>query len=268
MIVLKIDSKNLYEVIEKIESLGLNISDSYVEKDMIALNEVFRKSLKRIDQEFFDRYIKSNLIDEIPYSEYRLWIKISSLKELREEYSLEIMDKILRREIFDMLSVEDLDIFAGFDILNILNNMEINYSFPLSTKDRFKITNNVRSFLIENYEDSLWKIEELKNHIESLYLVKKDEILKKTNKNNIKEKIIEKKEDNSLKVEEDLNILDADIPYTPDTPDIEMPDIPDIDFPDIPDVELPTDIIEDKKEHNKKKKTGNSVFRGRGKPNL
>lgn len=268
MIVLKIDSKNLYEVIEKIETLGLNISDSYVEKDMIALNEVFRKSLKRIDQEFFDRYIKSDLIDEIPYSEYRLWIKISSLKELREEYSLEIMDKILRREIFDMLSVEDLDIFAGFDILNILNNMEINYSFPLSTKDRFKITNNVRSFLIENYEDSLWKIEELKNHIESLYLVKKDEILKKTNKNNIKEKIIEKKEDNSLKVEEDLNILDADIPDTPDTPDIEMPDIPDIDFPDIPDVELPTDIIEDKKEHNKKKKTGNSVFRGRGKPNL
>lgn len=268
MIVLKIDSKNLYEVIEKIEGLGLDISDSYVEKDMIALNEVFRKSLKRIDQEFFDRYIKSDLIDEIPYSEYRLWIKISSLKELREEYSLEIMDKILRREIFDMLSVEDLDIFAGFDILNILNNMEINYSFPLSTKDRFKITNNVRSFLIENYEDSLWKIEELKNHIESLYLVKKDEILKKTNKNNIKEKIIEKKEDNSLKVEEDLNILDADIPDTPDTPDIEMPDIPDIDFPDIPDVELPTDIIEDKKEHNKKKKTGNSVFRGRGKPNL
>lgn len=268
MIVLKIDSKNLYEVIEKIKSLGLDISDSYVEKDMIALNEVFRKSLKRIDQEFFDRYIKSNLIDEIPYSEYRLWIKISSLKELREEYSLEIMDKILRREIFDMLSVEDLDIFAGFDILNILNNMEINYSFPLSTKDRFKITNNARSFLIENYEDSLWKIEELKNHIESLYLVKKDEILKKTNKNNIKEKIIEKKEDNSLKVEEDLNILDADIPDTLDTPDIEMPDIPDIDFPDIPDVELPTDIIEDKKEHNKKKKTGNSVFRGRGKPNL
>ena len=243
MIVLKIDSKNLYEVIEKIESLGLDISDSYVEKDMIALNEVFRKSLKRIDQEFFDRYIKSDLIDEIPYSEYRLWIKISSLKELREEYSLEIMDKILRREIFDMLSVEDLDIFAGFDILNILNNMEINYSFPLSTKDRFKITNNVRS----------------------LYLVKKDEILKKTNKNNIKEKIIEKKEDNSLKVEEDLNMLDTDVS---DTPDIEIPEIPDIDFPDIPDVELPTDIIEDKKEHNKKKKTGNSVFRGRGKPNL
>lgn len=265
MIVLKIDSKNLYEVIEKIESLGLDISDSYVEKDMIALNEVFRKSLKRIDQEFFDRYIKSNLIDEIPYSEYRLWIKISSLKELREEYSLEIMDKILRREIFDMLSVEDLDIFAGFDILNILNNMEINYSFPLSTKDRFKITNNARSFLIENYEDSLWKIEELKNHIESLYLVKKDEILKKTNKNNIEEKIIEKKEDNSLKIENNLDIVDADVS---DTPDIEIPDIPDVDFPDIPDVELPTDIMEDKKDNNKKKKTGNSVFRGRGKPNL
>lgn len=260
MIIVKIDSKNLSDVLDKINGLNLDIVDSYLEKDMVALNEVFRKSLKRIDQEFFDRYIKNDLIDELPYSEYRLWMQISGLKELREEYSLEIMDNILRREIFNMLSIEDLDVFAGFDILNILNSLEIVNSFPLESKDRFKIMNKARVFLMDNYDGSLWRMEELETHIKAVYLSRKDEIIKEAKNKKEGKKFFGKQEDvNPIESVPKSDIPDIEVP--------EMPEIPEIPEMEIPDIDDPTDIVESKS-NSKKRHNNDKTFLGRGKPKL